>query len=95
MTKELEKLYYLLTEAITNADGTNKPKNEHVSICYTDLQQCINEQEKKDELLSMYRKLIYKEETYITSDSFSQKMKIVEQLRELRLEIEALEEELK
>ena len=56
MTKELEKLYYLLTEAITNADGTNKPKNEHVSICYTDLQTYITEQEKKDELLGLYRK---------------------------------------
>lgn len=55
MTKELEKLYYLLTEAITNADGTNKPKNEHVSICYTDLQTHITEQEKKEKLLGLYR----------------------------------------
>ena len=29
-----EALYYLLTEAITNSDGTNKPENEHVKACY-------------------------------------------------------------
>jgi hypothetical protein len=34
MSKELEALYFLLTEAITNGDGTNKVDNEHVRVCY-------------------------------------------------------------
>ena len=49
MNKELEKLYYLLTEAITNSDGTNKPDNRHINICFIDLKTYITEQEKKDE----------------------------------------------
>ena len=41
MSKELEALYYLLTEAITNGDGTNKVDNEHVRVCYDMLTKAI------------------------------------------------------
>lgn len=84
MTEKLEKLYYLLTEAITNADGTNKPKNEHVSICYTDLQTYITKQEKKDQLLGLYRNQNY--------HWLQGNMAVVYRIQE---KIKALEEELK
>ena len=81
MTKELEKLYYLLTEAITNADGTNKPKNEHVSICYTDLQTHITEQEKKDELLGLYR-YVWNMPILSQTISFEEAINLIDKLEE-------------
>jgi hypothetical protein len=65
------------------------PKDEII------LQQYITEQEKKDKLLGLYRELVEKEEEYNTSDNTLQKMRLVEYLKGTRLEINALEEEMK
>ena len=34
-------LYYLMTEAMTNSDGTNKPNNEMLDDALSDIQEII------------------------------------------------------
>jgi len=50
---------------------------------------------KVEELLELYRMLVDKEEEYNTSDNTIKRMNLVELLMSLRLEIKALEEEMK
>jgi len=59
------------------------------------INQVLTEQQKKDELLGLYRMLVDKEEEYNTSDNTIKRMNLVELLMSLRLEIKALEEEMK
>jgi len=60
-----------------------------------DFKQLKYKQEKKDELLELYRELVEKEEEYNTSDNTLQKMSLIEYLKGTRLEINALEAEMK
>ena len=66
------------------------------AVMRTDLKQELREYiNKQDELLVLYRELVEKEEEYNTSDNTLQKMSLIEYLKGTRLEINALEAEMK
>ena len=81
-------------EAIEKVDwifsNSKIPNYELRSICVA-----LERAKKVEELLELYRMLVDKEEEYNTSDNTIKRMNLVELLMSLRLEIKALEEEMK